>query len=56
MAKIVGRWKLKTDANGKTILVKPARKLDVSARLRQKNSKKTVVVSPGRAALRDLLH
>ena len=56
MAKIVGRWKLKTDASGKTILVKPGRKLDVSTRLRQKSSKKTTVVSPGRAALRDLLH
>jgi hypothetical protein len=55
MAKIVGRWKLKTDASGKTILVKPPRKLDVSARLRQKSSKKTAVVSPGKAALRELL-
>jgi hypothetical protein len=54
MAKIVG-WKVKTDANGKTILVKPGRKLDVSTRLRQRNSKRSKAVSPGMAALRDML-
>lgn len=50
MAKITG-WKPKVGEDGKVRLIKPARRMSVSQRLRQKNSKRQKAVSPGRAAL-----
>lgn len=47
MAKIIGRWKLKTGADGKVKMERAPRKTATSTKIRQKNSNKSRPVRPG---------
>jgi hypothetical protein len=47
MAKISGRWKFTKGDDGKIKMERAPRKLDTSAQIRAKKSKKQKVVRPG---------